>query len=104
MASEQFDLFRYPKSPGYSDPDTSRKAAESIAPSAAIMREMVFKIIKRAGEHGMTCDELEVILRMKHQTCSARCRELVLAGRVRDTGRRRPTRSGRPANVYEVVK
>lgn len=37
---------------------------------------------------------------MRHQTASARVRELVLAGLIEDTGKRRKTRSGRGARVY----
>lgn len=80
----------------------SQLALASIQPVLPNMREQVFACI--AGSlYGMTDDEVEVALDMRHQTASARRRELVKAGRVRDTGRRRNTRSGRPATVWEAL-
>lgn len=49
----------------------------------------------------MTCDEVEIVTGLKHQTASARIRELALKGLIKDSGKRRLTRSGRKAVVYE---
>jgi hypothetical protein len=57
-----------------------------------------------ASLDGMTCDEVEVFLSMRHQTASARLRDLVLANMVYDTGVRRKTRSGCTARVYMGLK
>lgn len=54
----------------------------------------------RDAEDGATCDEVEVVLGLRHQTASARIRDLVIAKRIFDTGRRRLTRSGRKARIY----
>ncbi len=78
--------------------ETSIIAARSVTESADQMRSRVLVAIREAG--GATCDEVEVSLEMKHQTASARIRELQLEGRVRDSGTRRKTRSGRPAVVW----
>lgn len=83
--------------------DTSYDAAVSMESAAPNIREFVFAEIKNAGSHGMTCDEIEHVLVLHHQTASARIRELSLSGRLRDTGRRRQTRNGRAARVYEAV-
>ena len=81
--------------------DTSEAAAEMVTPSAATMRRRVYEHIDRSGS--ATCDECEAALQMKHQTCSARIRELVKAGLVEDTGHRRRTRSGATARVYATT-
>lgn len=80
--------------------DTSHEAAESIADRAASMRAQVADEIRRSGIYGATCDEIEIALGMKHQTASARIKDLKDRGAVRDSGVRRPTRSGCLAVVY----
>lgn len=80
--------------------DTSLDAALSMREPAARWRERICRLVARAGDYGVTCDEAEVITTGSHQTVSARFRELVLADRIMDSGRRRKTRSGRNANVY----
>lgn len=77
---------------------TSKAAAKSMVKSAANIRESVFDLIESA-DLGVTCDEAEVTLNLKHQTCSARIRELALAGRIHQNGTR-PTRSGCAAAVW----
>jgi predicted ArsR family transcriptional regulator len=102
----QGDLFgSYPDRPGYvHGSDTSHAAAESF--SDEDLSQQKRRILARFGSqpNGLTCDEIEVDLRFRHQTASARIRELVLAGFLIDTGRRRQTRSGRPARVYTASK
>src|SRR4249919_1949633 len=101
---KQYDLFgepTYPERPGHvRDCDTSTAAADSLDDSLLTrMRAQVFTIID-LRPRGATCDEIEVALNLRHQTASARVRELALGGVIFDTGERRPTRSGRPARVY----
>jgi len=79
---------------------TSKQAADSVSTSACNMRTKVYNLVELAHEHGMTCDEVEEHTGMRHQSCSARIRELVLLGRLVDTGTSRKTRSGRNARVY----
>ena len=64
------------------------------------MRGIALKAIKLCGLHGMTCDELELKLGMRHQTASARVSELKRIGSIFDSGQRRATRSGRKAAVW----
>lgn len=94
----------YPTTPGHVATDTSIAAAGEIAGDAASLRERVWRYIDSPGHWGRTCDEVEYALAMRHQTASARIRELVLAGRLIDSGERRLTRSGRRAAVYVVAK
>lgn len=105
--SEDRDLFGqpyYPNRPGYvRGADTSHDAADSLADSVlSRLRAQILGWINGHRDRGATCDEVEADLHLIHQTASARIRELVLMGRLYDTGRRRPTRSGRQARVYCV--
>jgi predicted transcriptional regulator len=81
---------------------TSRDAAKSIEDVAGKLRRAVFKVIWESK--GMTCDEVEVALGMRHQTASARVCELHQKGHIIDSGKRRPTRSGRDAIVWAPVR
>jgi hypothetical protein len=94
----QYDL--YDGLPPHVDSDTSEEAAERIASETGRLQAMVLDEVRRSGGHGRTDDELEVALGLRHQTASARRRELVLKGLVEDSGRRRATRSGRKATVW----
>jgi hypothetical protein len=81
---------------------TSSEAYASIESDSAQMRYRVLREIKRRGEQGATCDEIERALRMIHQTCSARVRELFLRSEIEDSGRKRETPRGRRAIVWRV--
>lgn len=88
---------------GRNHPETSRQAAQSISGDLDVMREAVRNAIRLAGDAGMTCDEIEVKLNLSHQTVSARCSELHHKFRVIEpSGEKRPTRRGRPAQVYVI--
>ncbi len=78
---------------------TSHAAALSIAPHAPPLRLQILKLITNAAD-GLTDDEIEVITGLRHQTASARRRELVLSGHVVNSGARRRTTSGRTATVW----
>ena len=93
-----YDL--YGNTPPHVDTDTSREAARAIEPSVTRLALMVHGFV--AAQGGATCDEAEAALNLAHQTCSARVRELVLHGRLHDSGQRRKTRSGRRAIVWEI--
>ena len=81
---------------------TSKAAAKSIVKKVPALVSQVFAEVYAQGPHGATCDELEVALGLKHQTCSARVRDLAKAGSIVNSGKKRPTRSGRDAVVYVV--
>ena len=90
--------------PFVSGSETSRLAAESMQPSVRSIRAEVYRAIAASGRQGMTDDEVEVHLDLRHQTASARRRELVLQGRVVNRGLgkgdKRVTRSERKAFVW----
>ncbi len=52
---------------------------------------------------GATCDRLEQVLNMSHQTTSARLNDLARRGKIVDSGRREKTRTGRPAICWKAV-
>ena len=83
--------------------DTSRDAAESMRPHVSAIERDVLAFVKRAGAMGTTCDEIEDRMKLAHQTASARLKGLADKGLIKDSGVRRPTRSGRAARVYVVV-
>ena len=82
--------------------DTSEAAADSLVESVTALRKKVLNCIKLQLHGEATCDEVEVALRMSHQTASARIRELSLMGLIVDSGDRRKTRSGRKARIYTL--
>ena len=75
-----------------------------MKPVIKTLQDRVLAYIKSQGSWGATDDEIEQALDMKHQTASARRRELVLMDppRIIDSGGRRKTRSGRTAKVWIV--
>lgn len=84
--------------------DTSLDAAYEIQPAKDTLQYEVWCYIRECGDYGATDDEIEQVLDLRHQTASARRRELELKGLVQKTPRRRPTRSGRNAAVYVVLE
>jgi predicted ArsR family transcriptional regulator len=64
---------------------------------------MYVQILKLLKHGDATCDEVELALRMRHQTASARFTEMHKSGFVEYNGKTRPTRSGRSAHVYVLT-
>ena len=79
---------------------TSAAAADSVEKGRAKASRRVREYIGAQGDLGATDDEVERALGMRHQTASARRRELYLTGAVIDSGLRRATSSGRLATVW----
>lgn len=81
--------------------DTQDEAWESIQPDVTrIERQVLSTISKVSG--GMTCDEVERVASMRHQTASAAIRRLQGKGLLKDGGERRRTRAGRKAIVWAL--
>lgn len=85
--------------------DTSKAAAESMREAASSIRAHVLAhiVIVQRATGGVTCDEVEESLGLRHQTASARIRELAMQKRIVDSGARRETRSGRLATVWRAA-
>ncbi len=80
--------------------DTSAEAYRSIAPEGLTnLRQRIWMEIAKSA-NGMTCEEVEAALDLRHTTASARITELKDEGAIRESGRYRRTISGRRANVY----
>lgn len=95
-----FDARRTP----HNGTPTSRAAAESLTPHVGRLEAVVLDAIRDAGHHGRTCDEVEQLAELSHQTTSARVRGLLDAGLIECSGLTRPTRSGRQARVYVAIE
>lgn len=91
------------EAPFVRDSDTSQAAAESL--SSEDLNRLQALILAHVADRGggATCDEVEVGLHLRHQTASARIREMCLKDWLYDTGMRRPTRSRRTARVYQLT-
>lgn len=104
----QYDLFSGTP-PHVRHSSTSEAAAEEIRQKINALQLQVLRLVAHRPD-GLTRDEIEEITGLKHQTASARARELVLLGLLETridpaTGIsiRRPTRSGRNAEVLFAV-
>lgn len=88
--------------PAVVDSDTSRAAAVAVAPLTGALRVAVLRWAQERD--GFTCVEAEDALKLKHQTCSARIRELVQLGFVVDSGERRATSGKATGRIYKVTR
>lgn len=79
---------------------TSLAAAVSVLPYHDSQRERVYRWLSDRGAQGGTDDEIEAALDLAHQTASARRRELVQLGHIKEAGFTRLTRRGRKAKVH----
>jgi predicted ArsR family transcriptional regulator len=80
------------------DPWTSHAAADSMKETAQAQRDMVERALMNAGP--MTADEIDAYFGWRPTPAGRRTSQLERADLIVKTGDRRPTRSGRPADVY----
>lgn len=83
---------------------TSEEAANSMKQPAQSIRQRVLKFIIDTGSWGATDEEIERALKLKHQTASARRRELVLLGAIGERVEKRKTTSGRWAKTWVALR
>jgi len=88
--------------PYESESDTSAAAAASLDDDRLARLEALVLGVLDAKPR--TCDAVEAVTGLPHQTASARIRGLVLRDRVVDSGQRAPTRRGRNAVVWCVKR
>lgn len=81
----------------------SEEANASLQNTKKIIRKTILDYIRGCGEHGATCEEIEIALTIPHQSCSARCTELKNLKLVYQDGGRL-TRSKRRAAVLKAVE
>lgn len=101
MADDQYTLFGG-NPPAVAHSETSRAAAEAIAPKIGPMHEQIIEHLACIG--GATDEEMQRHIRMSPNTQRPRRRELQLMGRIVDSGLRRPTSSGRDAVVWTLAR
>ena len=83
---------------------TSRPAAAKIEPTRSRLQTLVYRAIARAASPaGLTDQEIAAVTGLDPSTARPRRIELVEQQLVRDSGRKRPTRSRRMATVWEAV-
>lgn len=97
--TEQLNMFEA-SAPYQAHSGTSKAAAQSIKLTAATLREKVYSSIRRAGERGLTDLEVQDLLHMDGNTQRPRRVELVKANRIKPSGQKRKTSSGRAATVW----
>lgn len=93
----------YHVAPPHNRTDTSEVAAEQAAPKVSARMQTVLSLLKTRGPGGLTIDELSMITGLLVQSVCPVVNSLVKLGQVKDSGERRPTRSGSPAKVWIVA-
>lgn len=107
---DDLPLFNHPVVP-HNNTETSIEAGESVKADVNALCRRVLNAIKQMPG-GLTCDECEVILGLKHQTCSARfndlstCQPPLIVNVICEDGSKlkRKTRSGRNALVWVAAE
>lgn len=90
-----------PRAPCVPWRETSVEAARRIEPHLARLEQLVATSIA-ASNNGLTCDEVEVVTQLSHQTASARINGLYRRDVIVASGDKRLTRSGRRALVWRA--
>jgi hypothetical protein len=81
--------------------NTSKASAEEIRPHVAEIRQAVYAFVVSCGELGATDEELYAALGPdRRDSLRPRRCELRNSGHIVDSGRRRPTHTGRSAAVW----
>lgn len=91
----------YPDEPGSKGPETSKEAAEAVAPQAELLREQVLMLLQ---QHELTADEIADMLRKSILSVRPRCSELHMKNQIFDTTKRRKNASGNNAVVWTAHK
>ena len=92
----------YPLTPGFKTerPETSRRAAESVAGRAEDLRNKSLAVV---SVRPSTADEVADALGEDRLSVRPRMTELLRLGKVEDSGERRKNASGRSAAVWRAV-
>ncbi len=100
MAADLFS-YRYPKTPGWTEPTTSRDSALLMVNTCDQFREIVLRAIA-ASPSGLTADEAAAKIGRTVLATRPRVAELRGLGKIEDTGERRRNESGRLAKTWRV--
>lgn len=97
-----FDGPEYPDAPGFKWTDTSKAAAEAIAPKLGRLQRLALAAIRDRAERGLTADELADRLALDRYSIQPRTSELRRKALIVDSGLRRRNASGKAAIVWIV--
>ena len=89
--------------PFQKDSETSALAAVRAIRTVGAGNLAVLSALRNSHK-GLTDEEIRDFTLQKESTERPRRRELVIMGKVRDSGRKRRTASGSPATVWEIVE
>lgn len=92
-----------PDKPPHNATATSRKAAESMKHRRETQQERIVEFLRARGPRGATREELEINLKINGNSLRPRMKELEQQGVVKNSGNKRPTLSGRDAEVFVYV-
>jgi predicted ArsR family transcriptional regulator len=96
---------RYPNSPGYraNAPETSREAAEAIAPMARNHRAQVLAVLKEAYPESRSSDQIAHAIGLSPYSVRPRVSELQAAGKVERTDDRAKNDGGRSVVLWRAA-
>lgn len=92
----------YPASPGWTEPTTSREAAELIAPRAPSLRERVLALISESP-NGVAVHEAARILNVSVPSLQPRFSEIRRMGKIKPSGQRCRNDSGASAHKWIIA-
>lgn len=98
--SHQPDIFSYPNGPGFKARDTSRAAAEAMAPQVKSLRARVFDELKKAPG---TPEQIAHRLKVPLMNVRPRCSELAAKGLIVDSKVRGTAMGGRQAIIWRIA-
>ncbi len=112
-ASGQFLLFpvrgfgtRKPDKPppAHHGVDTSQAGAQAVAAKVPSRKDLALRLIEAAGDRGLTNHELAAATGWLLASTTPITSTLASEGKVKDSGRRRPSPSGVASKVFVVAK
>jgi len=101
MTQEDFFIRAYPLRPGHKQTDTSLEAAVAIDSEASTLRASALLTLYQAS---LTADEIAQELCRSVLAIRPRITELKRQGKIIDSGKRRPNKSGKKAIVWKLNK
>ena len=95
----------YPHAAGFKGTaETSRQAAEAMAPKLGRLQRLVAEAVKARGAYGLTPEEMAEQHNMDRVSVQPRFSELKTKGLIVDSGRRRSNPSSKKKAVVWVAK
>ena len=93
---------KYPETPGYQNTDTSKAAADDMAPVAPSLKKLVLSALRNAGP--MATFELADNLKRSYRSLQPRTSELRALGKIADSGQRRiDPDTGKATIVWKAI-